>query len=65
MIAVGIDVSKGKSTVSAIGEGKKILQKPFNVSHNKTDLEELATFIKKFDSVRVVMEHTGVYYQVV
>lgn len=65
MIAVGIDVSKGKSTVAAVGEGKKVLQKPFDVSHNKTDLAELALFVKKYDDVRVVMEHTGVYYQVV
>jgi len=65
MIAIGIDVSKGKSTVAAIGEGKKVLQKPFDVSHNKTNLAELTEFIKKFDDVRVVMEHTGVYYQVV
>lgn len=65
MIAIGIDVSKGKSTVSAIGEGKKILQKPFDVFHNKTDLTKLVQFVKKFDEARAVMEHTGVYYQIV
>jgi transposase len=66
MIAIGIDVSKGKSTVAAVGEGKKVLQKPFDVSHNKTGLSDLIKFINKYDGeVRVVMEHTGVYYQVV
>ena len=65
MISVGIDVSKGKSTVAVVGEGKKILQKPFDVSHNKADLVELSKFLKKYEDVRVVMEHTGVYYQVV
>ena len=65
MVAVGIDVSKGRSTIAAVAEGKKILQKPFDVRHNKTELADLVSFVKKFDDVRVVMEHTGVYYQVV
>jgi transposase len=65
MIAIGIDVSKGRSTVAAVAEGKKILQKPFDVFHNKTELAGLVAFVKKFEDVRVVMEHTGVYYQVV
>ncbi len=65
MIAIGIDVSKGRSTVAVVGEGKKVLHKPFDISHNKTDLAKLVTFVKTFDDVRVVMEHTGIYYQVV
>jgi transposase len=65
MIAVGIDVSKGRSTVAVVGEGKKLLQKPFDVSHSKTGLAELAKFVKEFQDAHVVMEHTGVYYQVV
>jgi len=65
MVAVGIDVSKGRSTIAAVDEGKKILQKPFDINHNKTELAGLVEFIKKFNNVRVVMEHTGVYYQVV
>jgi transposase len=65
MIAIGIDVSKGTSKVAAVGDGKKILQSPFDVAHNKTDLAELVKFAKKFDDIRVVMEHTGVYYQAV
>lgn len=65
MTAIGIDVSKGTSKVAVVGEGKKVLQKPFDVSHNKTDLAELVAFVKKFDDARVCMEHTGIYYQVV
>ena len=65
MISIGIDVSKGRSTVAAVGEGKKILQKPFDIFHNKTELAGLVEFVKKFDDVHVVMEHTGIYYQVV
>jgi len=66
MIGIGIDVSKGRSTVSAVGEGKKVIQKPFDVAHTKTELSGLVKFAEKFDEeVRVVMEHTGVYYRVV
>jgi len=65
MVAVGIDVSKGRSTVAVVGEGKKVLQKPFDIYHNKTELADLVALVKKFDDVRIVMEHTGVYYQVV
>jgi transposase len=65
MIAIGIDISKGRSTVAVVGEGKKVLHKPFDTSHSKTDLAELAGFVKGFAEARVVMEHTGVYYQVV
>ncbi|MDR2570543.1 MAG: IS110 family transposase [Oscillospiraceae bacterium] len=65
MIAIGIYVSKGRSTVAAVAEGKKMLQKPFDVLHNKTELADLIEFVKKFDDARVTMEHTGVYYQVV
>jgi hypothetical protein len=38
MVAVGIDVSKGRSTVAVCCEGKKLLQKPFDVFHNKREL---------------------------
>lgn len=65
MIAVGIDVSKCRCTVAAVGKGKKIIQKSFDIYHNKTELANLVAFMRKFDDVRVVMEHTGVYYQVV
>jgi transposase len=66
MIAIGIDVSKGKSTVTAMGEGKKVLKKPYDVTHTKTEFVKLISFIKGFDDeVRVVMEHTGVYYRIV
>ena len=66
MIAIGIDVSKGHSTVAAVGEGKITLQKPFNVSHNKAELLDLIDFVNGFDdNTCVVMEHTGVYYRVI
>ncbi|MDR1210309.1 MAG: hypothetical protein LBK41_08390 [Clostridiales bacterium] len=39
--------------------------KPFGVPHSKSGLAELVKFVKEFQDVCVVMEHTGVYYQVV
>jgi transposase len=66
MVAIGVDVSKGKSTVAVVGEGKKVIQKPFDVAHTRTELLNLVSFVKQFgDEAHVVMEHTGVYYKVV
>jgi transposase len=66
MVVVGIDVSKGKSTVAVVGEGKKVIQKPFDVAHTKTEMLNLVSFVKSFgEEVYVVMEHTGIYYKVV
>lgn len=34
MLAVGIDVSKSKSTAAILNQDGSILAKPFNVKHN-------------------------------
>ena len=66
MVAVGIDVSKGKSKVAVVGEGKKVLQKPFDVIHSKSEMSKFVDFLRQYgDEVHAVMEHTGVYYKVV
>jgi transposase len=63
MICVGIDVSKGKSTVSAISWDGIVLMKPHDVPHTASALGELANAAKQFNGeVRVVMEHTGRYW---
>ena len=52
MNAVGIDVSKGKSTV------------PFDVSHTEAELMKLVSFLEKLPGeTRIVMEYTGNYWQ--
>jgi len=62
-ISVGIDVSKGKSTVSARGWGDIIVMKPHDVPHTASALGELANSLKKLSGeVRIVMEHTGRYW---
>lgn len=63
LICVGIDVSKGKSTVSALSWDGVVLMKPRDIPHTASALGELASLIKRFDGeVRVVMEHTGRYW---
>ena len=63
LISVGIDVSKGKSTVSAYRWGDIMVMKPHDVPHTASALSELADLLKQLGSdVRVVMEHTGRYW---
>ena len=63
MISVGIDVSKGKSTVFICKPYGEILSSPFEVKHTEKGLSELATMLKLFDEeTKVVMESTGNYH---
>ena len=48
MNAVGIDVSKGKSTVAILRPGGEVVASPFEVSHNPRELNGLVTLIKSF-----------------
>ena len=63
MNAVGIDVSKGKSTVAVLRTNGEIVVSPFDVSHSPKELSELVTLLKTLDGdTKVVMEYTGNYY---
>lgn len=63
MISVGIDVSKGKSTVCILKPYGEIVSKPFEINHVEKDMNELATMLLRFDDeVRVIMEATGIYH---
>lgn len=65
MNAVGIDVSKGKSMVSIIRPYGEVLYKPFEVKHSSDGIQSLIKCIKSVDGEsRIVMEHTGRYYEV-
>ena len=46
MNAVGIDVSKGKSTVAILRPGGEVVASPFEVSHNPRELNGLVTLIQ-------------------
>ena len=64
MNAVGIDVSKGKSTVAIMRPFGEIVAVPFEVNHSETELKQLANRIKKLSGeTRVIMEFTGKYFQ--
>ena len=43
--AVGIDVSKGKSTVAVLQPGGTVIRKPFDVSHTSQSLNELTAYL--------------------
>ena len=64
MNAVGIDVSKGKSTVAVIQPFGVVIAEPFDVFHTDSDLKKLTDFIKSLSGeTKVVMEYTGTYYE--
>lgn len=64
MIAVGIDVSKGKSTVALLSDTGEVLKKPYDVSHTSLALSDLAKLIRDCkDDICVVMEATGNYHK--
>ena len=64
MNAVGIDVSKRKSTVAILRPGGKVVVKPFDVPHFSADFQSLEDLIRKLDGeTRIVMECTGRYYE--
>ena len=63
MIGVGIDISKNKSTVSAIDDTGEIIMKPQEFKHSQNELNKLIQWIKhQEDTVFVVMESTGHYH---
>lgn len=61
MNAVGIDISKGKSTVAIIRPFNEIVKKPFDVAHISKDLNDLADLLSLKGESRVVLEYTGKY----
>lgn len=64
MNAVGIDVSSRKSTVAVLRPFGEVVKVPFDVTHSAEGLTELARQLKELDGeTRVVMEHTGRYYE--
>lgn len=63
MISIGIDVSKGKSTVCIMKPGGEVVKSPFEIDHAVEKLDSLISLINSFDEeVRVVLEDTGHYH---
>jgi len=64
MNAVGIDVSKGKSTVVILRPFGEIVVSPYEVKHTDSEITALIKRINAIDGeTRIVMEHTGHYYE--
>jgi len=64
MYAVGIDVSKGRSTVAVLEPLGKTVAKPFEVRHTKSGMNDLVNYLNTLDGeCRIVLEHTGRYYE--
>ena len=61
--SVGIDISKGRSTVAVMRPFGEVVISPFEVRHTDSELSELARRLKSLDGeTRVVMEATGNYH---
>ena len=63
MFAVGIDVSKSKSTITIIKDGE-VFTKPFTINHSQEGFECFKSILKDVDKsqIKVVMESTGIYH---
>ena len=63
MIAVGIDVSKGKSTVAILDGDGSIRAHPYEMNHSKAELDALIKYIKAVDDHPIIlMEPTSHYH---
>lgn len=63
MNSVGIDISKGRSTIAVMRPFGEVVISPFEVCHTASELSELARRLKSLDGeTRVVMEATGNYH---
>lgn len=61
---VGIDVSKGKSTVAILSIEGEIIEDPFEFSHDLEGFKLLEERMKKIpkEDLKIVMEETGIYH---
>ena len=63
MNSVGIDISKGRSTIAVMRPFGEVVISPFEVCHTASELSELARRLKSLNGeTRVVMEATGNYH---
>ena len=63
MNSVGIDISKGRSTMAVMRPFGEVVISPFEVRHTDSELSKLARRLKSLNGeTRVVMEATGNYH---
>lgn len=63
MFAIGIDVSKSKSTIAIIKDGE-IFVKPFTINHSQEGFQCFENKLNNIDKsqIKIVMESTGIYH---
>ena len=61
---VGIDVSKGKSTVAVLSLEGEVIEEPFEINHDINGLNLLEEKLKDIpkEDLKIVMEETGTYH---
>lgn len=63
MIAVGIDVSKSKSTVAILDSYGTVLASPFVMAHTQAEMNALVKYLKGLEGpITILMEYTGHYH---
>lgn len=64
MYAVGIDVSKGKSTISIVTTEGEVIEEPFEINHDQEGFDILLSKVKSFkkEEIKFLMEATGHYH---
>lgn len=63
MTSVGIDVSKGKSTICILKPYGEVVASPYEIEHTKAEISALVSHIRAIDGeIRIVMEATGAYH---
>ena len=63
-IGIGVDVSKGKSTVCIVSIEGEILHEPFEITHTKEGMDSILEKIKNYpkENIKFLMEATGHYH---
>lgn len=61
---VGIDISKGKSTICVMSNVGEVIEVPFEIAHDINGLNYLDEKLKKIpkEDLKIVMEETGTYH---
>lgn len=61
---VGIDISKGKSTIAIMSIEGEVIEEPFEINHDINGLEILEEKMKDIpnEDLKIVMEETGTYH---
>lgn len=62
--SIGIDVSKGKSTIAVMDASEKLQEKVFEIQHSQRGVEQLKEHLNKYmdGEIRIVMEATSHYH---